>query len=57
MRMRIKVIEIQKNDSINNFLELDDIIIKDIFKNIDENKIYSDETIYLMQYSEGNLGV
>ena len=53
----ITIIEIQKNDSINNFLELDDIIIKDIFKNIDENKIYSDETIYLMQYSEGNLGV
>ena len=53
----ITIIEIQKNDSINNFLELDDIIIKDIFKNIDENKIYSDETIYLMQYAEGNLGV
>ena len=53
----ITIIEIQKNDSINNFLELDDIIIKDIFKNIDENKIYSDETIYLLQYAEGNLGV
>jgi len=53
----ITIIEIQKNDSINDYLELDDIINKDIFTNFDNNNEYCDQSIYVMQYDEGKLGV
>ena len=53
----ITIIEIQKNDSINDYLELDDIINKDIFNNFDNNKEYCKQSIYVMQYFEGKLGV
>ena len=53
----ITIIEIQKNDSIKDYLELDDIINKDIFNNYDNNKEYCAQSIYVMQYFEGKLGV
>ena len=36
----ITIIEIKKEDNINNYLELDEIIINDIINNINKNKIY-----------------
>ena len=53
----ITIIEIKENDGIQNFLELDDIIISDIVKNDYRNDIFEDETIYIIQYPEGELSV
>ena len=53
----ITIIEIKDDDKINNFLELDDAIIKDIIMNSNINKRFIDETIYTLQYSEGRLSV
>ena len=53
----ITIIEIKNEDEINNFLELDDNIIKDIVNNINKNKNYIDETIYIIQYPKGKLSV
>ena len=54
----ITIIEIKDQDKINNYLELDDAILGDIFDNeIKLNEIYSDETVYLLQYPEGILSV
>ena len=54
----ITIIEIKDEDKINNFLELDDIIIKDIIndENVSKNT-FIEETIYLIQYPEGKLSV
>ena len=51
------IIEIKKEDNINNYLELDDIIINDISNNINKNKEYINKTIYIIQYPENNLSV
>ena len=53
----ITIIEIKNEDEINNFLELDDDIINDIFNNVNNNKNYIDETIYIIQYPKGELSV
>ena len=53
----ITIIEIKEEDNINNFLELDDIIINDILNNINKNKEYINKTIYIIQYPENNLSV
>ena len=53
----ITIIEIKKEDKINNYLELDEIIINDIINNINKNKIYINETIYIIQYPENKLSV
>ena len=53
----ITIIEIKENDGIQNFLELDDIIISDIVKNDNRNDKFEDETIYIIQYPEGELSV
>ena len=53
----ITIIEIKKEDNINNYLELDEIIINDIINNINKNKIYINETIYIIQYPENKLSV
>ena len=45
----ITIIEIKEEDKINNYLELDEIIINDIINNINKNKIYINETIYIIQ--------
>ena len=53
----ITIIEIKENDGIQNILELDDIIISDIVKNDYRNDKFEDETIYIIQYPEGELSV
>ena len=53
----ITIIEIKEEDNINNYLELDDIIINDILNNINKNKEYINKTIYIIQYPENNLSV
>ena len=53
----ITIIEIKSEDKIFNFLELDDIIIKDILKNINKTKGFKNETICVLQYPVGNLSV
>ena len=53
----ITIIEIKEYDNINNFMELDDGIIKDIKSNKNENINYKDQTIYIIQYPEGELSV
>ena len=51
----ITIIEIKDEDKINNFnyLELDEVLIKDIMMNYNMNEKFSDETIYIMHYLEG----
>ena len=46
----ITIIEIKEEDNINHYLELDDIIINDIVNNINKNKGYINETIYVMYF-------
>ena len=57
----ITIIEIKEKDQIKNFLELDDNIIDNIINNYDndenDNGDYIDETIYIIQYPEGQLTV
>ena len=53
----ITIIEIKKEDEINNYLELDDNIINDIINNNNKNKNYMDKTIYIIQYPKGELSV
>ena len=47
----ITIIEIDEKDNINNYLEIDDNIINDF------NEEYIDETLYIIQYPEGQLSV
>ena len=51
------IIEIKEKDNINNYLELDDIIMNDILNNINKNKEYILQTIYIIQYPENSLSV
>ena len=53
----ITIIEIKENDEINNYLELDDIIINDILNNNNRNKEFIDKTLYIIQYPESELSV
>lgn len=53
----ITIIEIKEQDGINNFLELEDNLIKKIFNESDINKEYIYDTFYTIQYPEGNLSV
>ena len=53
----ITIIEIKKEDNIQFYLELDDIIINNIINKKDNVEEYIDETIYLIQYPEGKLSV
>ena len=53
----ITIIEIKDKDNINNYLELDDIIINDILNNNNKNYKYINETIYIIQYPENKLSV
>ena len=53
----ITIIEIKKKDGIKNYLELDNNIINEIINNINKNKNYIDETIYIIQYPKGKLSV
>ena len=56
----ITIIELKKEDNIQNFLELDDNILNNIFDNDDNdnsNQIFLKETLYILQYPEGKLSV
>ena len=53
----ITIIEINEKDQIKNYMQLDDKIINDIINIKNENIDYKDETIYTMQYPEGQLSV
>ena len=53
----ITIIELKETDEIENFLELDDIIIDDIINNNNKNKEFIDKTIYIIQYPESELSV
>ena len=55
----ITIIEIKESDQfrINNYLNLDDEIVNDITEDIDRNYDYEGETIYTIQYPDGELSV
>ena len=53
----ITIIEIKEEDNINNFLELDDVIIFDLFNNNKQEDNFENKTIYIIQYPQGNLSV
>ena len=49
------IIEIKAEDNISDFLELDDIIVDDIILDNNKNKILVDESIYILEYVNGEL--
>ena len=51
------IIEIKEEDNIENFLELDDLIIDDLIKDENRNKEFIDETIYIIQYPKHKLAI
>ena len=53
----IAIVELKEEDNINNFLEIDDIIIDDILYNDNKNNKFLDKTVYIIQYPEGELSV
>ena len=53
----VTIIEIKDNDNVNNYLELNEIIINDILNNKNQNKEFEDKTIYVIQYPKGELSV
>ena len=61
----ITIIELTKEDNIQNFFELDDNILYNILeendknedKDVNSNQIYLKETVYILQYPEGKLSV
>ena len=53
----ITIIEVKEADNINNYLELDDVIMNDLLNNINKNKEFKNETIYIIQYPENKLSV
>ena len=53
----ITIIEIKEEDNIKNYLKLDDNIINDVINNINKNRDYINETIYIIQFPENKLSV
>ena len=58
----ITILELkEEKDEIKNYLELDELILENILdssnNNEDSNQIFIGETIYILQYPEGNLSV
>ena len=53
----ITIIEIKEKDNINNYLELDDIIMNGIINNKNSNIEYEYESLYIIQYPNGKLSV
>jgi hypothetical protein len=48
----ITIIELKEEDNINNYLELDDIIMDDILNNIDRTEEYINENVYTLRFEE-----
>ena len=53
----ITIIELKESDNIKNYLELDDIVINNIFNEKVKYKDLIDQTIYIIQYPNGKLSV
>ena len=53
----VTIIEIKKENNINIFLKLDDMIINDIVNNKNQNERYIGKTIYITHYSDEKLYV
>ena len=54
----ITIIEIKEQDNIKNYLKIDYNIMNDILDKKDyNNNIYSNETLYMIQYPQGQLSV
>ena len=53
----ITIFEIKDNEEIKNYLQLDDNIINDIINEDNRNGDYIDQTLYIIQYPEGELSV
>ena len=51
------IIEIKETDKIENYLEFDDYILDDIINSENNNDIYIEKTLYIIQYPEGHLSV
>ena len=51
------IIEIKENDSIQSYLELDDILIYDIIDNVNNNQEYENKMVYILQKIEGELSL
>ena len=51
----IAIIEIYEQDNIENYLDLDDILLSDILNNSNNNVIYKENQIYLIQYINAEL--
>ena len=53
------IIELKEDDNfnLNYFLELDEIIIKNILNDVNQNKKYINETLYMIQYPENKLSI
>ena len=50
----ITIIELKDQDEINNYLELDDIVIKGITHFENRNIDFVDKTVYIIQYPEAD---
>ena len=53
----ITIIELKETDNIKSYLELNDIIINNIFNEEKRYKDLKDEAIYVMQFPEGKLSI
>ena len=53
----LTIIEIKDEDKINDYLKLDKEILNDIINNTNNNEIYKDKTMYIIQYPDGDLSV
>ena len=53
----ITIIEIKETDNINNYLELDELIVDDILNNNNKNMAYVDNEVYIIEYPEGKLSI
>ena len=53
----VTIIEIKDSDEIENYLDLDNDMIQGIIWDKEVVDNYQNQTIYIIQYPDGNLGV
>ena len=53
----VTIIEIKESDNITNYLELDDFLLQGISSDEIKNDIFIDESIYIIEYIEGEVSV